>query len=195
MILLGIVCALIVLIGFTRVGVITSYRADDLRFAVRVGFLRIALFPRKPSKKTKPGKKKKTRRERKVKEKKDEEDVKLVKLLIHDMSTFAKLGTKALRIDYMEFELVAGGDDPYSVSLLYGAMNIGVGFFLAAVHQALRVKKEKIMVSVDFSAPAPLFYGKLSISISVGRALWIWISFIKWFLQKRKNRTVTRSGK
>lgn len=191
----GIALAAVLIIAFTRVGVKAAYRADGFTLIIKLGFIRIRLFPSKKKAAEKPPKKQ--RKEKRQKKKKEPEEKKTAFGLgfgdILDLLGILKKNagrlTRSVRIDLLELDFTLGGDDPCDLAMFYGRVNMLIGIALPILRQGFRLKKENISVAIDFDRAQSLYYGALSVTASIGRmivvSLVLFGSLLRWYLKRR----------
>lgn len=197
------VLVVLFLIGQIRVGADVRYGQEGVRVQVRVGTVKITVFPRKPS-----AQKNKTEKTVKKAAKADEsqenagKDKKAGKKLSIDQildlaKQFVPLALEAagcfwskLVMDILEISVVIGSNDPADAALLYGQANAALGAVWKPLNQAFHVKNGRGHVEVDFNSQSTTLYVHTALSIKIGQVLWLGIHFgikaLMRFLQFRK---------
>ncbi len=186
MLTLGIILAALLLIGFTRVGVRASRTPDGkMRLILRVGILRINLLKKLQKAKDKPKKPAKPKKEAKPKEEKP-----VKRFSIQDISFYFEHGKKVLstlrrsvRIDRLILRVTFGGSDPCDDALFYARSEMALGVLRPAVTGTLRVKKQDLVVALDFDIEKIQWSGDFAVTVSIGRIFLISFSLLKFMLK------------
>ncbi|MCD8126313.1 MAG: hypothetical protein LUD82_02210 [Clostridiales bacterium] len=194
-----IVLAVLVLIGFIRFGGTVEYSSEGLTVLVKILCFNIKVLPRpektpeqqaadEEKKKKAAEKKKKAEEKRKAKAKKKaqkkkkqpEEDKKpkkggslqlILKMIPAALETLGDL-KNVLRFDelYVHYT-IAGQPDPAGAARQYGMICAGGGAVTALLENNLRIRRREVSAWVDFTTTEALVYVRLTITLSVGRVV------------------------
>lgn len=209
------------LIGCIRVGGIVEYSEEGVVARVRIGLLKIKVFPMKKKKKKKDADKQKDKKKKKPKKKKKAKStgdssktgekkeaprkkggpIQLVK-------TWLPLGLEALGkvkrnicIDELTVDYTINGKgDPANAAILYGRICAGGGWVTALLENNFTVKKRNISAYIDFLADQALIYLKLSLSFTIGQLVVMalslgWMALKIWLGSRSNKQEVTKDGK
>lgn len=203
-IILGVIVLLITLILLTPVGADFGYEQGRLHASLKLGWIKLRLFPRKkePESDTpQPPKKKKKKKEKKPKEEKPEQEEKpkqkrklnftldeifgLLKAVLDGIGHFGK----RLRVDRFVLHLVVAGYDPYNVAMTYGRVNALLSAFAPACTK-LDTKNSDVWTAVDFTTDWPQIEFGMGLSFRIGVLFGvvgrIAVGAVKVLLQRRK---------
>ena len=175
----ALVLVLLFLLGQTRIGVQGEYTAEGLTARVRLGLVRLQVYPLKKQKQKKekpPKKKKPPKRETEEKPKKGGP----VKLLLRLLPLALEAGgqfRRKLQVDLLRLEVTAGTSDPADAAMVYGRANAALGAAWRPLVTAFRVKDGHAAVRIDFDSEQTTVYGAAALSIKVGQALWLGLYF------------------
>ena len=130
LILGAVLLALGALLRLVRLGALAEYSAAGLRLKLKVGPLRLMLYPRKPKRpRRKAGKS--SRREKKREERPQPElgggPLALVKRFLPLIAEAAGRFRRKLRIDVFQLEVTAAAPDPAAAALCFGGVNAFIG--------------------------------------------------------------------
>ncbi len=194
-----IVLAVLVLIGFIRFGGTVEYSSEGLTVLVKILCFNIKVLPRpektpeqqaadEEKKKKNEEKKKKAEEKRKAKaekkaqkkKKQPEEDKKpkkggslqlILKMIPAGLETLGDL-KNVLRFDelYVRYT-IAGQPDPAGAARQYGMICAGGGAVTALLENNLRIRRREVSAWVDFTTTEALVYVRLTITLSVGRVV------------------------
>lgn len=197
--IIGIILLVFLLIGFLRVGALVSF-GDELCVKLRVGFIRLTIFPEKEKKPKKPKKEKKPKEE-KPKEEKPKKKRSLPRLTLEDILDLAQTALSALgamvrracrrvRIDPLDVTVVFGGDDPAIVAAAYGAANAAVFEQMPKAEEKFYIPDPSLHLRMDFTAEETTAEGSVGVSLRVCDLFAIVFTLIgpllKWFLRFKK---------
>ena len=204
-IILGVIVLLITLILLTPVGADFGYEQGRLHASLKLGWIKLRLFPRKkePESDTPqpPKKKKKKKKQEKPKEEKPEQEEKpkqkrklditldeifgLLKAVLDGVSHFGR----RLRVDRFVLHLVVAGYDPYNVAMTYGKVNALLSAFAPACTK-LDTNNSDVWTAVDFTTEWPQIEFGMGLSFRIGVLFGvvgrIAVGAIKVLLQRRK---------
>ncbi len=200
---LGILIFLLVLVLWTRAGVLIAF-GDLVTLDVRIGPFRLHILPQreKPPKKQRKeaeklpepagGKKKRTF------PKPDLADIKdAVQALLPPLKRALGRTRRGIRVDPLCVSLQIGGaEDPAGAASLYGEVNGGIWAFMPALEQILDIPSPHIHTEVDFETEKTRLQGSAGVSIRIGTALAVGVGIavpaLRWLFrymkQKRKQQ-------
>jgi len=191
MIAAAIVVAVLILIALLRFGVSVEYGADGVVASAQAGPVRLRVFPREVSpekearrklkaaaKKEKAAAKKAARKALEEKEKKPGK-VKMFLEMLPSIKTALGRLRRRLLIKRLTIHYTAGGDDPASAALTYGAANAAFNTIVPLLEKAFRIKRKDLRAEVDFDTSEPLIYVHIAISLAVWEAVYIALAFAK----------------
>lgn len=219
LLVLLVIVAVLLLISCIRVGGIVEYAEEGVLAKVRLGPVKIQLFPRKKQegtssagseteKKPKKKKKKKSKPDSSAEEKKQETQPKRGGQL-ELLRTWLPLGIEALgdlkrniRIDELFLDYTINGrSDPARAAILYGRLCAGGGAIAALLENHFDIRARQFSARVDFMAEHALVYARLSLSFTIGQLVHMalslaWKAFGIWRTQRRnRKQEVTTDGK
>lgn len=189
--ILGGLMLVLLLLGQIRVGCRAEYSQQGFFLWARLGPLRLRVFPwehkpRKKSKAQRPKEKKKKSGGEKKPPAPQKEPTAAERLggALEYAQALLPLGLEAagcfyrrLRMDELYLEVTAGASDPADAALAYGRACAALGALWEPITRAFHVKAGRGQVRVDFDASATRVYGRASLSIKVGQALWLGLYF------------------
>lgn len=179
--ILAIVLAALFLLGQIRVGCQAEYSAGGPVVKLRIGALKLQVFPAKPKEK-KPAQKKKKAKKTKEKppvplQEKVGGALSYAKALLPIVLDLAGQFTQRLQVDKLRLVLTAGGADPADAAMLYGNASAALGAFWHPLTQAFHVKDGSARVDLDFDRPEMTLYAFASLSLKIGQILKIGVYF------------------
>lgn len=220
LIVLLVVAAVLLLISCIRVGGIAEYAEEGVLAKVRIGPVKIQLYPRKKPQKDSSGgdaakeKRKKHKKKKKPKgdspsEKKTQETQPKRGGRLEFLRTWLPLGIEALgdlkrniRIDELFLDYTINGrSDPAKAAILYGRLCAGGGAIAALLENNFDIRSRHFSARVDFMAEHALVYARLSMSFTIGQLVHIvlslaWKAFGIWRVQRpNRKQEVTQDGK
>ena len=165
LILGAVLLALGALLRLVRLGALAEYSAAGLRLKLKVGPLRLMLYPRKPKRpRRKAGKS--SRREKKREERPQPE-----------------LGGGPLALVKRFLPLIAeAAADPAAAALCFGGVNAFIGMIWPLVEQNFNVKERRLRTRVDFDAEQPSVYLYAAATLTAGQALALGLRLTTRFL-------------
>lgn len=174
LIVLGIIAAVFIAIGFIRLGIGAKYDASGFAAEVKVAWKTIVLYPRqkKPEKPAIAEKHKKTEKvEKEPKEKQNPLDmfgglggaIDFARDAIADF--FEMVHTDRFVVEFVS----AKKDDPAAVATNYGYACAVAGIISAMLDNNRNVKYYSIKLDMDYEAEKPRIAGELKVSVSIGR--------------------------
>ncbi len=196
---LAILCAVLLalfLLSLLRLGAWVEYSETGLLVKIKLGPLRVQLFPGKPKKKRQ--KKSKTAPPKPPQPQKRGGNLDLVKQLLPTIAEAAGRLKRKIRIDEFRMDLLWSSPDPAACALGFGAANAAVGMIWPLIEQNFKVKDRRIRTAVDFDSGKPTIYLLFSATLTVGQAVafgvWAAIQFISAYrhikpTQQKENTT------
>ena len=178
--------ALGALLRLVRLGALAEYSAAGLRLKLKVGPLRLMLYPGKPKRpRRKAGKS--SRREKKREERPQPElgggPLALVKRFLPLIAEAAGRFRRKLRIDVFQLLVVdGGGAGPAAAALCFGGVNAFIGMIWPLVEQNFNVKERRLRTRVDFDAERPSVYLYAAATLTAGQALALGLRLTTRFL-------------
>lgn len=202
--IIGWVLLIFLLLGFLRLGAVVTF-GDGLRVRLRLGALRLTVYPRKPRKKkaAKPKENKpeqpKPQGKKTKKKKRALPKPSLNELLDLAETAFAALGATARRacrrvcIDPLELTVVFGDWDPALAASLYGTANTLMFAVMPRAEETFHIPDPSLHLRLDFDRQGIEAKGALGVSLRVcdlfAIAFTLIIPMTKWFLRyKRAHR-------
>lgn len=170
------------LLGQLRVGVDGQYREEGLQVWIRLGSVRLKVYPTKPKPEGKPKPKPKPKKKEQPKQEKGK------KLTLEDILELARqfvpLALEAagcfwskLVVDKLDIRIVVGSNDPADAALLYGQLHGALGAVWQPLTQAFHVKEGRGRVEIDFNSSSITLYFHGALSLKLGQILWLAIHF------------------
>lgn len=191
-----IVLGVLLLLGFLPVGAYVRYDHGGPLCRLIIGPVRVQLLPKKPGKKDKKTKEKK----KKPKEKK-ERPKQPIGGLIRDFYPFVKLGFellgcffRKLRVNVLTLHVGFGGaGDPAAAAINYGRAWAAIGALMPQLRRFLRIKKENVSASCDFTSGEMTVYAELKAIFFLGDLIAMAIRYglraLKLLLAMKKRRS------
>ena len=185
------------LIGQLRIGVDGQYGEDGLQVWIRLGTVRLKVYPTKPKSEGKPKPKPKPK-PKKNEQPKQEKGKKLTLDDILELARqFVPLALEAagcfwskLVVDKLDIRIIVGSNDPADAALLYGQLHGALGAVWQPLTQAFHVKDGRGRVEVDFNSSSITLYFHGALSLKLGQILWLAVHFggkaLARFLKFRK---------
>ncbi len=196
--IIGIILLIFLLIGFLRVGAIVSF-GDELRVKIRVGAIRLTIFPRKqkPKKPKKEKPKDETEAAKKKPKKKPalpkptfDELLDLIETALSALRATLRRACRRVRIDPLEATLVFGGYDPANVAMAFGAVNTAVYTVMPKMEETFYIPDPSLHLRMDYGAEQTEAEGVVGISLRVCDLLAILftlaVPMIKWLLRFKR---------
>lgn len=199
MIVLLVIVAVLVLLLVLPFGFTARYVDGEASVAARVLCFDIKLFPRKEKPK-KEKKAKKPKKAKKEKEKPEKEPKKRPKLSPDELLQLLKLGLDALArfkrkitVNKLMLHLVVAAEDPFDATMIYGAVNAGLGIIEGMKGRAFKVSQYDIKTALDFDSTEPRADAELTMTISLGRILAV-VFAAGWGFLKIKMRVAKKNA-
>ena len=164
--ILALVAVGLVLLSLIRVGVWVTYGPEGPTLRIKVGPVKLSLFPPKEKK-----------RKKKRKQKKGE----LLPLVRRALPTVAEAAgrlKRKVRLDRVYLDVAVGAGNPAGAALAFGGVNAALGMIWPLVEQNFNVKDRRIRTQVDFSAPHTTVWADVAATLTVGQgvALALWLA-------------------
>lgn len=196
MIALGVLIGLVVL----PLGVSAVYNTNGFFVYILIGPGRIKLFPmtrkgKKSVKGKKTPEKKPTSAVSKQNSKKQENmggSISDFFPVVESIVSFLKQFRKKLRVKNLELRIILAGDDPADLACNYGRAWSLLGSIVPMLERCFIIKKRDLEVECDFTADTSIIFGRLDLTITVGRLLLLvfthGIAILKQFFKIVKSR-------
>lgn len=102
---------------------------------------------------------------------------------------------KKIRVDYLEFRLILGDDDPSDLGMNFGKAWAIIGNVLPQLERVFQIKKRNIDVSSDFTSTKTMVFARADVSITLGRGLCLAVVYgIKVLKQRYKLMNQRKGG-
>lgn len=203
--ILALVLPALFLLGQIRMGGAVQYDQSGPEVRVRVGPIRVLVYPRPKREKPQREKKPEQKGPKKSKKAKPEPETSppskggtldLIKELLPIALEAAGCFKRKLQVDQLELRLTIGAADPADAALRYGQANALLGAVWRPLTEAFHVVDGRAHVAVDFDAQAPTLFGKAALSLKLGQILRLGLHFgfkalvifIKYRNQQKKQR-------
>ena len=177
------------LLAMIRAGGSIEYSAAGVEIQLRVGVIRIHIYPRKEKEDRKKGKKKTAKEE--SDRPKAGGSLKQLKRYLPLIGQAAGELKRKIRIDSLDLDLIAGGSDAAGTAMLFGYSNMAIGMLWPIFEQNFHVKEHRFRMAADFSAETTTVYAYVTFSARIGQLLCFSVrygwKFIKLYLKERKN--------
>lgn len=165
-----IVSAVIVLTCCLPVGIQAEYGGQQLLVRLKVGPLRISLYPVKKkerSVKAGIGKESSVPSDRSCPKLSPEKLIHLLRLIGPEVWGLLLRIQKRLRVDRLHLKLTIGGTDPADVVLCYGRIYAAVGTIWQPMVEQLHIRDGRIHMGLDFERSDCKVEGDLALSLRV----------------------------
>ena len=188
------------LLGQVRVGCQAEYSAAGPVVKIRLGALKIQVFPMKSKEKkaAKPKKKAEEKPPVPLGEKMGGA-LSYARELLPIVLDMAGQFAKKLQMDTLRLVLTAGGSDPADAAMLYGNASAALGAFWHPLTQAFHVKDGTAKVDLDFDRRETALYVFASLSLKIGQSVKIGVYFglkaLVAFLSVRKKLKLDKQRK
>ena len=191
------IVAVLVLLLVVPFGFSAKYVGGEASVAARVLCFNIKLFPRKekPKKEKKPKKPKKPKKEKPEKEPKKRPKPSpevLLQLLKLGLDALARFKRK-ITVNRFMLHLVVAAEDPFDATMIYGAVNAGLGLIEGMKGKAFKVRQYDIKTALDFDSTEPRADAELTMTISLGRILAV-VFAAGWGFLKIKMRAAKQNA-
>lgn len=199
--ILGIIVLIFLLIGFLRFGAIVTF-GDGLRAQLRVGPVKLTVYPRrKKAKKKKKAEAKEPKPEKEKKPKKAgkahtfpkptlEDIMDLIETAFRALGAMLRRTCRRVRIDPLELTVVFGGWDPANVAEAFGAANTILYAVMPKAEETFYIPDPSIHLRIDYTQEWPSAKGAFGVSLRVCDLFAIIFALIlplaKWFLRFKK---------
>ena len=193
-----VVMLVLLLLLLIPVGAQAEYDEPGLTLWLRIGALRLKLYPRpsKPEGEKKPKKEKKKKEKEKEKPKKGGTLKLIMELIPVAVDALGRL-KRALLIKRLRLYFCFGGEDPAKAAMSFGGASAGAGMLVPLLRNNFRVREMDIRNSVDFTATDTRVYANADIRVRIGAVLAIavlaGVRALKIFLRQNKTEKNERS--
>ena len=166
---------LVLLVLLLPMGAEVSYRGS-LRVRLRIGLLRLSVYPPADGK-TAGGSRKKSER-RPTQEKKTSRRLPNRRQIAYTLDTLlpalfqslSRLGRR-LSVPVLRLHIAFGGEDPADTALLYGKAQAASAALVPALERLVRVRETDLRFSADYDAPQTVAAGEIAIEARLGALL------------------------
>lgn len=168
-----IALAVIALIAVLPIGVSGVYDRLGARAWVLIGPLRWKLYPSR--KKTEKSKKKSPKNGGKIQPKSDDNppekggNIRDFYPLVKRILDFLGDLRRKLRVRQLQLHLTLAGDDPCDLALNYGRAEAAFANLDPHLERFFVIRKKDIRIDCDFEGDKTLIYGRLDLTITIGR--------------------------
>ncbi|MDR1116762.1 MAG: DUF2953 domain-containing protein [Oscillospiraceae bacterium] len=175
---IGIIFLLLFAFNLMRVGVIFKYSPDGVLLRLRLGFVKLKLYPRrvKKSRAAKPEKIKKEKPEAEKKKGKKSFDPSFLKNMIAPAMDAAKRLASWLTANKLDIRIVAGGEDAAKTAVKYGNLCTAAGIISPYLENNRRVRAYYLRVDFDFTANKSSVYADVDIYFKIWHFTYILFS-------------------
>lgn len=172
-----LICAALVLLFQIRVRLTACYDRGDFWLRLRVGPVKILLYPRKkdPEKERKEQAKKAAKQRKKAPEGKPKRGVslELIRVLLPALTQAAGQFRRKLHMDELTLEVTWGETDPADAAIHYGYAWAAVGTMLPPLENCFQIKKKKVDMQLDYRLERPEVFAKTILSLTLWQLLCI----------------------
>ncbi len=198
--IIGIILLIFLLLGFLRLGAVVSF-TEELCVRLRIGPLRLTLFPKKKSKKAKegepPAEEKEASKTGKAKKKKRalpkpslDELFDLLRTALSALGATARRACRRVRIDPLELTVVFGGEDPAVSAVAYGTASAAMFRYMPKMEETFYIPDPSLHLRTDFSAESTSAQGTVGLSLRVcdlfAIVFTLAVPLLKWYLRFKK---------
>lgn len=172
-IVLGIL-ALIVIAGLLRLGAHFEYSQNGLLLIVKVGFIKIQVFPETKEKKRKKKKPSPEKEKRTPRPKRGiGETVKRVKAVIPTAVQALNRLRHRLKVKKLTVIYTIASDDPADTAIKYGRVTAATGWLMPALNSVFNIKRCLVSTETDFVNTEDRIYICADMSIAVWEVIYI----------------------
>ena len=199
-----VAAAVIALLAVLPLGISATYDCDGPLVCVVAGPVRIPVYPMKKKEKKKKEKKpvkkekKQPAKKKAAPAKKKGGDLAAFLPLVETALKFLADFGRSLRINLLELHITMAGGDPCDLAVNYGKAWAAVGNLIPRLEQLLVIKKRQIRVDCDFTGSKNLVYGALTVTITLGKILYLAVRYglraLRQYLQIKKPENKTKGG-
>ena len=176
-IILACVVLTLFLISLVRVGGLAQYSREGLLAQLKVGALRVTLYPPRPKKEK--AKKPPKEKHRKKEEKPTAEEppakpggtLELVKRYLPLAVEAAGRFRRKVRIDRLYLDFISAAADPAAAAMNFGYANAAIGMILPLFEHNFHVKERRIRTAADFEAREPTIFIHAELSLTIGQGI------------------------
>lgn len=200
-ILAGVVLVLL-LLGQIRLGGEAEYASVGLFVKLRIGWIRLQVFPLKRKKKEKAPQKKNSpvhKAEKPTEEPAPKKggSLELIKRMLPLACEAAGELKRKIRIDRLYLYLTVASSDAAGTAMAYGYANMTLGMLWPLIEQNFEVKDPRVQTGVDFTAKSPSVYLSAAFSARLGQMVSFclrfgWKALRIYFQSKREHKNAER---
>ena len=167
---------LLFLLAMLRVGGIAEYSSQGLQLRLRIGWLKITLYPTAGGDKKAKQKEKKRKKAKTVQAESPEGEKKggglgLLKEFLPLACEAADSLFRKIRVDRLVLHLTWASDNPARTAMGFGAGNAILGMIWPLLDHNFTIREHDVGVAVDFESQEPSLYLYASLSMTVGQAV------------------------
>lgn len=198
--IIGGILLVFLLLGFLRLGARFTL-AETPRLWLRLGPLRLTLYPRKEKKRKRAEEPKEPRQEEEQKPRparrrlprlSPDEVIDLLETALPALGRTARRACSRLRIDPLELTVVVGDPDPAAAAAVFGAANAAMFRLMPLAEERFDIPDPSLHLRVDFDAAAPSARGTAGVSLRVcdlfAIAFTLAVPMLRWYLRFRRER-------
>lgn len=196
LIVLGCILLALLLLSLVRVGGEAEYAEDGLTVRVRLGPLKLTVYPVKARPERRRPKKEKAKKPAPAPEaaaqpaEKPGGTLSLVRELLPLVAQAAGEMKRKIRIDLLVLHLTWAAGDPASAAMGFGAANAAVGMIYPLLDHNFKIRETDIGTAVDFDRDQPIVYLRAALSLTIGQgvsfAFYFGIKFLSVWVRRRK---------
>ena len=202
--MVGGLVSLLLLVAYTRVGVLIHYK-DTLSITFKIGWFRIRLKDKPKQQQTENSKKKKAKSKKGTDKEKKKPNWDMIKDGVTTLAPYGwrmlKKTTKSIRIDPLILHYTFGGaDDPATTAKRYGQVHGLVWTVMPKLEKILDIRNPSIGLDLDFEASQSTVFASCAMTARIGTLVSIpfglVVPAIRWYMRYQnvqKSKTTTGS--
>lgn len=184
--------AILFLAAITPIGVDGRWQENTALVFLKLGPLRLQVFPWKWKKSASgqdqsetPKKKKKQRRAPKLKPALTKQDYfSLAKVVFRTMQRFRR----KLSVDFLQLHYTAASDDPYDTVMQYSRFCAALEAAFPLAKRVLHIKKQDIVLDLTFETEKPIIEARAELTLRVWEICYVSMRMLADLLQWRKQQ-------
>lgn len=197
LIVLGCVMLALILIGQIRVGAAVEYSEAGLLLALRVGPVRVQLYPMKKRAGTKETKPKRASKHpadsgAAARRTSGKDTLKLALRFVPLLGEAAGRFKRKIRIDRLSLRVIWAASDPATAAMGYGAGNAALGMIWPVIEHNFKVKDRDLRVDVDFERKKPELEARAQATLTIAQGVTLAVSLgwkaLKLYLGYRREQ-------
>ena len=170
-----IALAVIVLIAVLPIGISARYGETGPLVWLWIGPLRLRAYPSRKRNRETPEKHRKNAGETPSKQKENTGEtggnIRDFYPLVQRILEFLTDLRQKLRVKLLQLHITLGGDDPCDLALNYGRAEAAFANLDPHLERFFVIRKKDIWINCDFEGDKTLIYGRLDLTITIGRIL------------------------